>query len=165
MQAKVLEFWSPAPLPEGDAGKDATAPANLKEPEAADLEASSDLSVGGESDIEVVGTTVPTNPSAPGQRRRRRAIRKISASTTGMRGALPKGGPAAASRSDSEEPGAEDAPELSREGTGAGAGRAEGEAVLGLTRMGGIGSPLLVPRSQPPAAPLKMSFAAHRSGG
>ena len=45
VQAKVQEYWSPAPLPEGDAGKDATAPANLKEPEAADMEASSDLSV------------------------------------------------------------------------------------------------------------------------
>ena len=38
VQAKVQEFGSPAPLPEGDAGKDAAAPANLKELEAADLE-------------------------------------------------------------------------------------------------------------------------------
>ena len=165
MQAKVQEFWSPAPVPEGDAGKDAAAPANLKEPEAAGLEASSDLSVGGESDIEVVGATVPPNPSAPGQRRRRRAIHKISASKASMRGALPKGGPAAASRSGSKELGAEDAPELSGEGTGASARCAEGEAAVGLTRMGGIGSPLLVPRSQPHAMPLKMSFVAHRSGG
>ena len=66
LQAKVQEFWSPAPLPEGDAGKDAAAPANLKEPEEADLEVSSDSSVVGESDIEVVGATVPPNPSAPG---------------------------------------------------------------------------------------------------
>ena len=42
MQEIFLEFWSPAPLPEGDAGKDAAAPANLKKPEAADLEVSSD---------------------------------------------------------------------------------------------------------------------------
>ena len=66
MQAKVQEFGSPAPLPEGDAGKDAAAPANLREPEAADLEVSSDLSIGRESDIEVVGTTVPTNLSTLG---------------------------------------------------------------------------------------------------
>ena len=66
LQAKVQEFWSPAPLPEGDAGKDAAAPANLKEPEAADLEVSSDSNIGGESDIEVVGTTVPTNSSTLG---------------------------------------------------------------------------------------------------
>jgi hypothetical protein len=59
----------------------------------------------------------------------------------------------------------EDAPELSGEGAGAGAGRAEGEAALGLTSMAGIGSPLLVPRSQPPAMPLKLSFIVRRSGG
>ena len=79
----------------GDAGKDAAAPANLKEPEAADLEVSSDSNIGGESDIEVVGATVPPNPSASGQRRRRQAIRKISSSKAGMRGALPKGAHAA----------------------------------------------------------------------
>jgi hypothetical protein len=41
MQEKVLELWSPAPLPEGDAGKDTAALADLKKPEAADLEVSS----------------------------------------------------------------------------------------------------------------------------
>ena len=74
-------------------------------------------------------------------------------------------GPAATSRLGSEEPGVEDAPELSSEGASAGAKRAEGEAMLGLTRMGGIGSPLLVPRSQSPTAPLKTSFVARSSGG
>ena len=59
LQAKDLEYWSPAPLPEGDAGKNAAAPANLKEPEAVDLEVSSDSSVGGDSDVEVIGDTVP----------------------------------------------------------------------------------------------------------
>ena len=67
LQANIQEFWSPAPQPEGDAGKDATAPTNLKEPEVTDLEASFDSSIGGESDIEVVGATVPPNPSAPEQ--------------------------------------------------------------------------------------------------
>ena len=164
MLAKVQEFWSPAPLPEGDAGKDTAAPANLKEPEAADLEASSDSSIGGESDVEVIGATDPPNPSTPGPQRRRRAIHKISASKASMRGALPKRGPATTSRSGSEEPRVEDAHELSGEGAGASAGRAEGDAALGLTGMGGIGSPLLVPRSQPPTASLKMSFVAHCSG-
>ena len=92
-------------------------------------------------------------------------IRKISASKAGMRGALPKWGPAVVSRSGSNDPGSEDAPEFSGEGTGACAGRTEGEAALGLTRMGGIGSPLLVPQSQPPAVPLKMSFVVRHSGG
>ena len=80
-----------------------------------------------------------------------------------MRGAPPKGALVAASRLGSEELGAEDAPELS--GEGAGAGYAEEEAGLGLMRIGGIMSPLLVPRSQPPAAPLKMAFVARPSGG
>jgi hypothetical protein len=74
LQAKDLEYWSPAPLPDGDAGKNAAAPANLKEPEAVDLEVSSDSSVGGDSDIEVIGATVPLHPSAPGRRRRRQAV-------------------------------------------------------------------------------------------
>ena len=59
-----MEFWSPAPLPEGDVGKDAAAPADLKKPEAVDLEVSSDSSIGGKSDVEVVGASVPPNPSA-----------------------------------------------------------------------------------------------------
>ena len=134
MQEKVLEFRSPAPLLEGDAGKDATTPSDLKKPEAADLEVSSDSSIGDESDVEVVGASAP--PAAP--RRRRHAIRKIPASKVGLRSALPKGGSAAASRSGSEELGAEDAPELSGEGAGAGTGRAEGEAAAGLACIGGI---------------------------
>ena len=139
MQEKVLEFWSPAPLPEGDAGKDAIALANLKKPEATDLEVSSDSSVGDGSDVEVTGASAP--PAAP--RRRRHAVRKIPASKAGLMSALPKGGFATASRSGSEELGAEDAPELSGEGAGANAGHAEGEAAAGLARIGGIGSPPL----------------------
>ena len=102
MQAKVLEFWSPAPLPEGDAGKDAAAPANLKMSKAADLEVSSDSSVGDGSDVEVIGVSAP--PTVP--RRRRRAVRKIPASKAGLRSALPKGGSAATSRLGSDELGA-----------------------------------------------------------
>ena len=78
---------------------------------------------------------------------------------------MPKGGPAAASRSGSKELEVEDAPELSGQGAGAGARLTEGEAAVGLTRIGEIGSPLLVPRPQPPIAPLRLSFTARRSGG
>ena len=161
MQEKGLEFWSPAPLPEGDVGKDAAAPADLKKPEAVDLEVSSDSSIGDGSDVEVVGASAP--PAAP--RRRRRGIRKISASKAGLRSVLPKGGSGAASRSGSEELGAEDAPELSGEGAGTDAGRGEGEAATGLARIGGIRSPPLVPRLQPPTVPLGLSFTARQSAG
>ena len=139
MQEKVLELWSPASLSEGDAGKDAATSADLKKPEAAVLEVSFDSSIGDESDVEVVGASAP--PAAP--RRRRHAIRKIPASKAGLRSALPKGGSATASRSGSEEL----------------------EVVAGLARIGGIGSPPLVPRPQPPAAPLRLSFTARRSTG
>ena len=74
LQAKVLEYWSPAPQPEGDVGKNAAAPANLKEPEVVDLEVSSDSSFGGESDVEVIGASIPPQPSMSGRRRRRHAI-------------------------------------------------------------------------------------------
>ena len=161
MQEKVLEFWSPAPLPEGDAGKDAAAPADLKKPEAVDLELSSNSSIGEGSDVEVVGVSTP--PAAP--RRRRCAVKKTPASKAGLRSAQPKGGSAAASRSGSEELGAEDAPELSGEIAGADAGRGEGEAATGLARIGGIRSPPLVPRLQPPALPLRLSFTARQSTG
>ena len=123
MQAKVLEFWTPAPQPVGDAGKDAAAPTDLKKPEVADLEVSSDSSIGGRSDIEVVGGSAPL----PAPRRRRHAIRKVSASKAGLRSTRPKGSFAAASMSGSEEPGAEDASELYGDGAGAGAGCEEGE--------------------------------------
>ena len=106
MQEKVLEFWSPAPLLEGDAGKDAAAPADLKKPEAEDLEVSSDSSIGDGSDVEVVGVNAP--PPAP--RQRRHAVRKIPASKAGLRSPKSKGGSATASRSGSEELGVEDAP-------------------------------------------------------
>ena len=139
MQEKVLEFWSPAPLPEGDAGKDTAAPVDLKKPEAADLEVSSNSFIGDGLDVEVVGSSAPL--VAP--RRRRHAIRKIPASKASLRSALPNGGSAAASRSGSEEL----------------------EVVAGLARIGGIGSPPLVPRPQPPAAPLRLSFTARRSTG
>lgn len=112
LQEKVLEYWSPAPLPEGDVGKNAAAPADLKEPEAADLEVSSDSSIGDDSDVEVAGASAPPHPPTSARCRRTQAVRKISASKAGMRGALSNGAPAAASGSGSEEVGMEDAPQM-----------------------------------------------------
>ena len=122
---------------------------------------SSDSSIGDGSDIEVVGVSAPLATL----RRRRHAIRKIPASKVGLRSALPKGGSAAASRSGSEELGAEDAPELSGEGVGANAGHGEGEAAAGLAHLGGIGSPPPVPRPQPPTVLLRLTFTARLSAG
>ena len=161
MQEKVLELWSPASLSEWDAGKDAATSADLKKPEAAVLEVSSDSSIGDGSDVEVVGVNAP--PPAP--RQRRHAVRKIPASKASLRSPKSKGGSATASRSGSEELGAEDAPELSGEGAGADAGRAEGEAAAGLAHLGGIGSPPPVPRPQPPTVLLRLTFTARLSAG
>ena len=162
----MLEYWSPAPLSEGDAGKNAAAPAELKEPVAADLEYSSDSSVGSESDVEVAGASAPPHPPASLRRRRRHAVRKVSISKASMRGALPKGAPAAASRSGSEEVGADDAPQSSGGSAGADAARVEeGDAALGLSRMGRVKSPLPAVLLQPPAVPLKLTFNIRGSGG
>ena len=122
---------------------------------------SSDSFIGDGSDVEVVGSSAPLVTP----RRRRHAIRKIPASKASLRSALPKGSSAAASRSGSEELGAEDAPELSGEGAGANAGHGEGEAAAGLAHIGGFGCHPLVPRPQPPAVPLRLSFTARRSAG
>ena len=64
-----------------------------------------------------------------------------------------------------EPPAAAPQTELSSEGAGADAGRGEGEAAVGLAHLGGIRSPSLVPRLQPPTVPLGLSFTARQSAG
>ena len=76
LQAKVLEYWSPAPLPEGDPGKDAATPAELREPAKEKAEFSSDSSVGSEPDVEITGASGPP-PSAALRRKTHRAVKKI----------------------------------------------------------------------------------------
>ena len=63
LQAKVLEYWSPAPLLEGDPGKDAPAPAELRQLAEEEVEFSSDSFMGSESEVEITGASGP--PSAP----------------------------------------------------------------------------------------------------
>ena len=76
LQAKVLEYWSPAPLLEGDPGKDAAAPAELRQPAEEEAEFSSNSSVGSEPEVEITGASGPP-PSAALRRKTRRAVRKI----------------------------------------------------------------------------------------
>ena len=76
LQAKVLEYWSPAPLPEGDPGKDAATPAELRQPAKEKAEFSSNSSVGSEFEVEITGGSGPP-PSATLGRKMRRAARKI----------------------------------------------------------------------------------------
>ena len=76
LQAKVLEYWSPSPLPEGDPAKDAAAAAELCQPAEEEAEFSSDSSVGSEPEVEITGASGPP-PSAALGRKTRRAVRKI----------------------------------------------------------------------------------------
>jgi len=83
LQAKVLEYWSPAPLPEGDPGKDASAPAELRQPVDKEIEFSSHSSVGSELEVEITGASGPPSSAAP-RRKTRRAVRKIPLSKAGL---------------------------------------------------------------------------------
>ena len=76
LQAKVLEYWSPTPLPKGDPGKDAASPAELRQPAEEEAEFSPDSSVRSEPEVEITGASGP-RPSAALGRKTRRAIRKI----------------------------------------------------------------------------------------
>ena len=76
LQDKVLEYGSPALLPEGDPGKDAAAPAELRQPAEEEAEFSSDSSVGSEPEVEITGASGPP-PSATLRRKTCRAIKKI----------------------------------------------------------------------------------------
>jgi len=76
LQAKVLEYWSPAPLPEGDPGKDAAAPAELRQPAEEEAEFSSDSSVGSEPEVEIIGASGPPLSVVLG-RKTHRTVKKI----------------------------------------------------------------------------------------
>ena len=71
-----MEYWSPAPLPEGDPGKETAVPAELRQPMDEEMELSSDSSVGSESEVEITGASVPPSSAAP-RRKMRHAVRKI----------------------------------------------------------------------------------------
>ena len=66
LQAKVLEYWSPAPLPEGNPGKDAAAPAELRQPAEEEAGFSSYSSVGSETEMEITGASGPPPSAALG---------------------------------------------------------------------------------------------------
>ena len=76
LQDKVLEYWSPAPLPEEDPGKDAAVPAELRQPAEEDIKFSSDSSMGSESEVEITGASGPLSSAAP-RRKTHRAVKKI----------------------------------------------------------------------------------------
>ena len=84
LQSKVLEYWSPAPLPEGDPEKDVAAPAELHQPAEVEAEFSSDSSMGSEPEVEITAASGPP-PLAALRRKTRRAIKKIQLLKLGWR--------------------------------------------------------------------------------
>ena len=78
-----MEYWSPTPLPEGDPGKDAAAPAELRQPAEEEVEFSSDSSMGIESEVEITGASGLPSSAAP-RRKMRHAVKKILLSKAGL---------------------------------------------------------------------------------
>ena len=76
MLAKVLEYWSPTPLPEGDHGEEIAGPTVLRQLAKEEMEFSSDSSMGSESEVEITSASGPPTSAAP-RRKMRRAVRKI----------------------------------------------------------------------------------------
>ena len=79
----VLEYWSSTPLPEGDPGKDATDPAELRQPAEEEIGFSIDSSMGSESEVEITGASGPLSLAAS-RRKTRRAVKKIPLSKAGL---------------------------------------------------------------------------------
>ena len=66
-----------------DLGKDAAAPAELRQLAEEEIEFSSDSSVGSESEVEITGASGPPSSAAP-RRKTRRAMKKIPLSKAGL---------------------------------------------------------------------------------
>ena len=84
-----MEYWSPAPLPERDPGKDAAAPTELRQLAEEVAEFSSDSSVGSEMEVEITRALRPP-PSAALRRKMRRVVKKIQLSKAGLAAAQQK---------------------------------------------------------------------------
>ena len=162
LQVKVLEYWSPAPLPERDPGKDAAAPTELRQLAEEVAEFSSDSSVGSEPDVEITRASGPP-PSAALRRKMRRAIKKIQPSKAGL--AVAQQTLRSSTREGaSKVRGASAPPATADVGSASTGPQVEKEAaqVLGQLR-GEVTSPR-ASSGTPPATPLKLKFPLRRSG-
>ena len=134
-----MEYWSPAPVPEGGPSKEVAGPAELRKPADEEMEFSSNSSVGSESEVEIIGASGPPTAAAP-KRKTRRVTRKILLSKAGLtvaerslRSSTPKGG--------SKVRGASAHPVTTRVGSAAAGPQAEKEAIQGLSQMRGEVTP------------------------
>ena len=163
LQAKVLEYWSPTPLPKGDPGKDAASPAELRQPAEEEAEFSSDSSVGSESEVEITRASGPP-PSAALGRKTRRSIRKIQLSKASLVAAQ------LALKSSTRKGagkvwGASAPPGKAEVGSASVGPHVENEAAQVLGQLRGEVTPPRTGSGTPPAAPLKLKFPLHRSSG
>ena len=158
-----MEFWSPAPLPKGDPGKDVAASAELCQPAEEEIEFSSDSSMGSESEVEITGASgLP--PSAAPRRKMNRAMKKILLSKAGLAVAQ-QSQRSLTRRGTSKVRGASVPPATAEVGSASARPQAEKEAAQGLGQLYGEVTPLRTSSKAQPAAPLKVKFALRWSGG
>ena len=158
-----MEYWSPAPLSEGDPGKDPAAPAELCQPAEEEIEFSSDSSVGSESEVEITGASGPLSSAAP-RRKTRCAVKKIPLSKVGLM-VVQQSLRSSTCKGTSKVRGASAPPATAVVGSASAGPKAEKEAAQGLGQVGGEVTPPNTSSGAQPAAPLKHKFALCRSGG
>ena len=163
MHDKVLKYWSPAPLPEGDPGKETAAPTELRQPAEEEMEFSSDSSVGSESEVEITGASGLPSSAAP-RRKTHRAVKKIPLSKAGL-AAAQQSLRSSTRRGTSKVRGASAPPTTSEVGSASAGPQAEKEAAQGLGQLRGEVMPLRTSSGAQPAAPLKLKLSLCRSGG
>ena len=158
-----MEYWSPAPLPEEDPGKDATAPAELRQLAEEEAEFSSDSSVGSEPEVEITGASGPP-PSAALGRKTCRAVRKIQLSKAGL-AAAQQALKSSTRKGSSKVRGASAPPANTEVGSALTSPRVEEEATQSLGQLRGEVASPRAGYGTPPAAPLRLRIPLCRSGG
>ena len=158
-----MEYWSPTPLPEGDPGKDAAAPAELRQPSEEEAEFSSDSSVGSEPEVEITGASGPP-PSAALRRKTRRPVKKIPLSKAGWAAAR-QTLRSSTRKWESKVRGASAPPATAEVGSASIGPQVEKEAAQVLGQLRGEVTPPRIGSGTPPTTPLKLKFPLHRSGG
>ena len=158
-----MEYWSPAPLPEGHPGKDATAPAELRQPVEEEAEFSSDSSVGSEPDVEITRASGPP-PSAALRRKTCRTVRKIQLSKAGL-AAVQQSLRSSTRKGTSKVQGASASPATAEVGSASAGPQVEKEAAQVLGQLCGEETPPRAGSGTPPAVPLRLKFPLRHSGG
>ena len=158
-----MEYWSPAPLPEGHPGKDAAAPTELRQSAEEEIEFSSDSSVGSESEVEITGTSGPPSSAAP-RRKTPRAMKKIPLSKAGLPAAQRALG-SLSRKGMSKVWGVSAPPAAAVVGSASAGPKAEKEAAQGLGQLRGKVTPPRPSSGAQSTVPLKLKFALRRSGG